>query len=125
MFGKTVAQYLGFQKVVLAVIVLAFVARFGLFLRLLGVNYLAAFVSLGVQVAGLVVVRQAPPTANGHLFITLEDETGLANLIIRPDLYERERQLLHEADLLLVTGLTQRAGQASSLLVQAVAALQP
>ena len=57
--------------------------------------------------------------------ITLEDETGLANLIIRPDLYERERQLLHEADLLLVTGLTQRAGQANSLLVQAVAALQP
>jgi error-prone DNA polymerase len=77
-----------------------------------------------VQTAGLVVVRQAPPTAKGHLFITLEDETGLANLIIRPDLYERERPLLRETDLLLVTGLTQRAGQASSLLVQAVTALR-
>ena len=70
-----------------------------------------------IQTAGLVVVRQAPPTAKGHLFITLEDETGLANLIIRPDLYERERQLLREADLLLATGLTQRAGTASSLVV--------
>jgi hypothetical protein len=39
-------------------------------------------------------------------------------------LYKRERQLLREADLLLVTGLTQRSGQASSLLVQEVAALQ-
>jgi len=38
------------------------------------------------KVAGMVVVRQAPPTAKGHLFITLEDETGLINLIIRPDL---------------------------------------
>jgi DNA polymerase III alpha subunit len=71
-----------------------------------------------VQTAGLVVVRQAPPTAKGHLFITLEDETGLANLIIRPEFYERERQLLRAADLLLVTGVTQRSGQASSLLVQ-------
>ena len=41
-----------------------------------------------VKVAGMVVVRQAPPTAKGHLFITLEDETGLVNLIIRPDLHE-------------------------------------
>ena len=39
-----------------------------------------------VKVAGMVVVRQAPPTAHHHLFITLEDETGLVNLIIRPDL---------------------------------------
>ena len=42
-----------------------------------------------VKVAGMVVVRQAPPTAKGHLFITLEDETGLVNLIIRPDLRVR------------------------------------
>ena len=49
------------------------------------------------QAAGLVVVRQAPPTANRHLFITLKDKTCLAHLIIRPDLYASERQLLHEA----------------------------
>ncbi len=74
-------------------------------------------------VAGLVIVRQAPPTAKGHLFITLEDETGLANLIIRPDLYERKRAVLHQASALIVWGVTQRDGQASSLLVRDVQAL--
>ena len=73
-----------------------------------------------VRVAGLVVVRQAPPTAKGHLFITLEDETGLINLIIRPDLYERERTALHGVTLLAVEGRLQRAGAATSLLVQRV-----
>jgi error-prone DNA polymerase len=46
-----------------------------------------------VRVAGLVVVRQAPPTAHGHLFITLEDETGLTNLIIHPDLVTQTKRL--------------------------------
>jgi error-prone DNA polymerase len=71
-----------------------------------------------VEVAGIVIVRQAPPTAKGHLFITLEDETGLANLIIRPDLYERERALLRGASALLAGGMVQREGKASSLLVR-------
>jgi error-prone DNA polymerase len=70
-----------------------------------------------VKAAGMVVVRQAPPTAKGHLFITLEDETGLVNLIIRPDLYERERAALHNAVLLLVEGRLQREGAAVSLVV--------
>jgi error-prone DNA polymerase len=73
-----------------------------------------------VQVAGLAVVRQAPPTAKGHLFITLEDETGLANLIIRPDLYQREEATLHNSSVLLVAGLVQREGKALSLLVRQV-----
>jgi error-prone DNA polymerase len=73
-----------------------------------------------VAVAGMVVVRQAPPTAEGHLFITLEDETGLVNLIIRPDLYERERPVLHQATMLLGEGRVQREGAAISLLVQRV-----
>jgi error-prone DNA polymerase len=73
-----------------------------------------------VQVAGLAVVRQAPPTAKGHLFITLEDETGLANLIIRPDLYQREEAVLHNSSVLLVAGLVQREGKAISLLVRQV-----
>ncbi len=77
-----------------------------------------------VVVAGLVIVRQAPPTAKGHLFITLEDESGLANLIIRPDLYERKRAVLHRASALIVRGVTQRDGGASSLLVRDVAALE-
>lgn len=78
-----------------------------------------------VVIAGLVVVRQAPPTAKGHLFITLEDETGLANLIIRPDLYERRRSLLHSATFLLARGLMQRDGTSTSVLVREVKGLDP
>ena len=73
-----------------------------------------------VKVAGMVVVRQAPPTAKGHLFITLEDETGLINLIIRPDLYAREQKTLHGAAALMVAGRLQREGAALSVLVQAL-----
>jgi error-prone DNA polymerase len=76
-----------------------------------------------VEVAGMVIVRQAPPTAKGHLFITLEDETGLANLIIRPDLYERERALLRGASALVAGGMVQREGKAASMLVRWIKAL--
>jgi error-prone DNA polymerase len=73
-----------------------------------------------VRVAGMVVVRQAPPTAKRHLFITLEDETGLVNLIFRPDLYDREQAALHRATLLQVEGRLQREDATSSVLVQAI-----
>ncbi len=76
-----------------------------------------------VKVAGLVVVRQAPPTAKGHLFITLEDETGLVNLILRPDLYAQQRAVLHNATLLQAAGRLQREGAAVSVLVQEVRTL--
>lgn len=58
-------------------------------------------------------------------FITLEDETGLVNLIIRPDLRERARETLHAAPLLLAEGRLQREAAAVSLLVQGVTALRP
>ncbi|HEX9118035.1 MAG TPA: DNA polymerase III subunit alpha, partial [Anaerolineae bacterium] len=73
-----------------------------------------------IRVAGMVVVRQAPPTAKGHLFITLEDETGLINLIIRPDLFAASRGVLDGASLLLVEGTMQRESRATSLLVRRV-----
>ena len=76
-----------------------------------------------VKVAGLVIVRQAPPTANGHLFVTLEDETNLVNVIIRPDLYQQQRATLHNAPLLQVAGRLQREGAAVSVLAQKVTAL--
>ena len=44
-----------------------------------------------VCVAGLVLVRQRPGTAKGFLFLTLEDETGLANITVRPDLFARRK----------------------------------
>lgn len=76
-----------------------------------------------VRVAGWPVVRQRPPTAKGFLFITLEDEEGLMNLIVRPDVYQRYRAVLRTAPLLWVEARLQREGAATSLLVSRAAAL--
>jgi error-prone DNA polymerase len=71
-----------------------------------------------VHVAGWAAVRQRPPTAKGHVFITLEDEEGLVNLVMRPGVYERYREVLRNAALLSVEGRLQREGRAVSVLVQ-------
>jgi error-prone DNA polymerase len=76
-----------------------------------------------VRVAGLAIVRQSPPTAKGHLFISLEDETGMVNLIVRPDLYAIERRVLRESSVLAAEGTLQRDGRAVSVLVRKVWAL--
>ena len=76
-----------------------------------------------VRVAGLVVMRQRPPTAKGHVFITLEDEEGLVNLIVRPAVYERYRPALRNSTLLWAEGRLQREGQTVSVLVQWAASL--
>jgi error-prone DNA polymerase len=60
------------------------------------------------RVAGLVLLRQRPSTAKGITFMTLEDETGIANLIVRPQVWERFRRIAYQARALLVTGLLQR-----------------
>jgi error-prone DNA polymerase len=73
---------------------------------------------LTVRVAGWVVVCQRPPTAKGHVFITLEDEEGLINLIVRPDVYERYRDALRHTPLVRVEGRLQREGDAMSVLVR-------
>ncbi len=75
-----------------------------------------------VRVAGLVVVRQRPPTAKGHAFFTLEDETGLINLIARPDLFERRRDVFN-APLLAARGRLQREGLVTSIIMQDVSPL--
>ena len=62
------------------------------------------------RVAGLVLVRQKPGSAKGVMFITIEDETGVANLVIWPSLYEQQRQVVLSASLLVVDGKVQREG---------------
>ncbi|MFC4295292.1 error-prone DNA polymerase [Novosphingobium tardum] len=57
-----------------------------------------------VQVAGVVLIRQRPGSAKGVCFITLEDETGVANLVIWPDLMERQRKVVMGARLMEVRG---------------------
>jgi error-prone DNA polymerase len=63
-----------------------------------------------VKVAGLVLVRQRPGSANGIVFITLEDETGVANLVVYPDVFERYRQAILGARLLACWGSIDRQG---------------
>ncbi len=60
-----------------------------------------------VRVAGLVIARQRPPTAGAFLFMTLEDETGLANVVVKPWLVEREGPVVCRAAVLLVEGTMQ------------------
>ncbi len=63
-----------------------------------------------VAVAGLVLVRQRPGSAKGVIFLTLEDETGVANIIVWPDAFERYRKVILGSRLLIVRGLLQREG---------------
>ncbi|HEV8523312.1 MAG TPA: error-prone DNA polymerase, partial [Terriglobales bacterium] len=60
-----------------------------------------------VRVAGSVIARQRPGTARGFVFLSLEDETGIANAIITPDLFEKNRLLLVSEKFLLVEGVLQ------------------
>jgi error-prone DNA polymerase len=60
-----------------------------------------------VSVAGLVLVRQKPGSAKGVMFITLEDETAVANLIVWPSLFEKQRRLVLSAGMMGVQGKVQ------------------
>lgn len=71
-----------------------------------------------VSVAGLVLVRQRPGTASGVVFITLEDETGVVNIIAWAAIYERYRRVARHATLLQVTGTVQRDGQVIHVLAR-------
>jgi error-prone DNA polymerase len=60
-----------------------------------------------VRVAGMVITRQRPGTAKGFVFLTLEDETGVSNVIVRPDLFDRTRLVVVGQPFLLVEGILQ------------------
>jgi error-prone DNA polymerase len=60
-----------------------------------------------VRTAGCVIARQRPGTAKGFIFLSMEDETGIANVIITPDLYERERLVVTRSKFVLVEGALQ------------------
>src|SRR4051812_31842138 len=64
-----------------------------------------------LETAGLVLVRQKPGSAKGVMFITIEDETGTANLVIWPSLYEKQRRIILTAGMLGVQGRVQREGE--------------
>ena len=60
-----------------------------------------------VAVAGLVICRQRPGTAKGFVFLTLEDETGMVNIVITPQRFEQEALLISTTPLLLIRGTLQ------------------
>lgn len=63
-----------------------------------------------ITVAGLVILRQRPGTAKGVIFLTLEDETGVVNVIVWRKMYERFRRAVIAGRMLRVTGRLQRDG---------------
>ncbi len=67
---------------------------------------------------GVVITRQRPGTAKGFVFLTLEDETGLVNVIVRPDVYERYRRTIRQSRALLVEGTLQKKGGCVDLLAR-------
>ncbi len=68
-----------------------------------------------VRVAGMVITRQRPGTAKGFVFLTLEDETGIANIIVRPDLFASERLTVIEEPFLIVDGVLQNQDGVTSV----------
>jgi len=60
-----------------------------------------------VRAAGCVIARQRPGTAKGFIFISMEDETGIANVIVTPDLYDLDRLVVTRSKFLLVEGTLQ------------------
>ena len=73
--------------------------------------------------AGLVLVRQMPGSAKGVVFITIEDETGIANLVIWPKLYERQRREILSAGMMAIHGRIQREGDVVHLVAHRVSDL--
>ena len=61
-----------------------------------------------LAIAGLVLIRQRPGSAKGVVFITIEDETGVANLVVWPDVFDKQRKIVMGARLMAVDGIVQR-----------------
>jgi error-prone DNA polymerase len=71
-----------------------------------------------LEAAGLVLVRQRPGSAKGVMFITLEDETGIANLVVWPQVFEKFRRVVMGASMIAVRGRIQREGEVVHLVTQ-------
>jgi len=71
-----------------------------------------------VMTAGLVLVRQKPGSAKGVMFITIEDETGPANIVVWPKLFEKRRRIVLGASMMAINGRIQREGDVVHLVAQ-------
>jgi error-prone DNA polymerase len=73
-----------------------------------------------LSMAGVVLIRQRPGTSKGVVFITIEDETGVANLVVWPDLFDKQRKIVMGARLMTVHGVIQRDPDSEVIHVVAV-----
>jgi DNA polymerase III alpha subunit len=78
-----------------------------------------------VTVAGLVLVRQRPGTAKGVIFVTLEDETGVANVVVWAKVYEQYRRAVIAGRLLRVTGRLQRESGVVHVVAEVIEDISP
>ncbi|CDZ45979.1 Nucleic acid binding, OB-fold, tRNA/helicase-type [Neorhizobium galegae bv. officinalis] len=73
-----------------------------------------------VYTSGLVLVRQKPGSAKGVMFITIEDETGPANLVVWPTLFEKRRRVVLGSSMMAINGRIQREGEVVHLVAQQI-----
>ena len=76
-----------------------------------------------VRIAGAVITRQRPGTAKGFCFLTLEDETGISNVIVRPDLFEAQRAVIVREPFIVVEGILQQQEDVTSVRAERVTAM--
>jgi len=82
---------------------------------------LSLFSGTKVRTAGYVVCRQAPGTAKGHVFLTLEDEEGLLNIVLKPHIYQKHRYLVRTEPILLVEGVLQKREGIANIVAERIA----
>jgi error-prone DNA polymerase len=78
-----------------------------------------------VTVPGLILVRQKPGSAKGIMFITLEDESGIANIVVWPSVFETHRALILSARMIAVRGRVQREGEVIHVIADRLEDLSP
>jgi error-prone DNA polymerase len=77
-----------------------------------------------IRIAGLVICRQRPPTAKGVAFLSLEDETGISNLVVSPEIFERDRGVLLSSAFLYAEGRVERVSNVVNVQVTRATALR-
>jgi error-prone DNA polymerase len=85
---------------------------------------LTLFPDTKIRTAGYVVCRQAPATAKGHVFLTIEDEEGLLNVVLKPHIYQKYRYLVRTEPLLVIEGVLQKREGIANIIAQRVASVR-
>ena len=76
-----------------------------------------------LRIGGMVICRQRPGTAKGFVFISLEDETGVANAIVTPQLFEKQRLLITSEEFMIIEGILQNVENVIHVKAEHISAL--